>query len=618
MASKKKCKSPSFPLNKKFVFSEKLKQKLTDKDSIIQKEILKELVEKGSCFSLNPNIVEKFNINLPDISHNEGELDKLISSENTLDVGYHKNIACIISAILQNNPEPPIKYQKIRNWFKTPKIIGSPSNDGFALKTSFKPEGDLFVIKAARTVYNDNLIYEAAAGMYVTNLVRQYIPNFMYVYGYTQCSRIIVDETNKEIKSWCNYQGLESSYLIVENIRNSVQMYNFVIDPTVDANQLTCVLYQIFNALSIANNLYDYVHNDLHGDNVLVRSYFSKDSNKYLSIPIYDEKMKIKGYVLSQYVPYIIDYGVSVFSIGGKIFNRHQIPKFPALDIYTIINALGMYLWGKNIPFYSEKMQVLEKIFAFFGEGTIFEKISARNFKIVADKKHQKKSFKDFFDFTKDVFEPYLFSEKDIESQRSTGLDISFSSKQFEITSCDFYSKVASQENIESTLEYSNTLQSLQKSKFEPQKQKLINQIIGSDLKEVISLEIKSIKILEKDCINLIKNNNLNKDATIFLNSKPSEKEIIRQLYVLFQFRDIISAAFSIIGPMRVSIREQILKNQTKMDFYNKDIKIIEVLKDNFFKLSDIYSERRSEYQEYRKQFWRENKLDIYDLIISL
>lgn len=622
MASK--CELPEFPKNEDFIYDTGHKDKLTKHDSTSEEEVLQYLLENGSCEALNPNIVEGLDISLHNITHDESKLLALVSSEKTLNVAIHQNIACLISSIIKDNPLPPTTQQKIRNWFKEPEMIGDPSSDGYALKVSFKPKSDLFVIKAARESGLDNLSHEAVAGMYVANLARQYVPNFMYVYGYTKCSRLIIDD-KVNIQSWCDFEGLKTSYLITENVKDSKTIGSWILDPKIDSIQLSVVLYQIFNALNITYAMFGYVHNDLHQDNILVRD-FSSETGKYLAIPSYKvgkTEIEQNGHVLTQYIPYIIDYGRCTFSVGKNEFWYYKDRNYQTIDIYRIVVNLWVFLkkyHKKNDVYYEDKLNLLGTLFSFFGEGTVLKrtsKVNQNDFFVPAKKKHSKKTIEKFFDFHKEIFEHLILSKSDIEKHKKDGFNISYPMEPKQITNCDFYDKISTPGKIINTVEYSNTIQSLKKSTNIPEKKKkeLLKAIKTIDLLPMITEGKERLVVLEKECKDLIKNGNLSESISTFFSyiPEPTIQQVNERIFYIFRLKEKISEALSIIDTSVVS-----LKNQTKKKAYEKDIIEINVFSKTFDAFYKIYFDRKSELMTYERKLYKVGILVTAALIRSL
>lgn len=356
------------------------------------KKIEEYLVNVGKCSALNTNLVNNIQNNL--FTFDDESLSKMILSIDTFNSNIHANISCAINAILESNNNSlfaPSLTERIHDWFININLIGEPSVEGFALSTSLKSVTsnkskvfsavNLFVIKTPRDANFDVLIHEATIGLYCTNVLRKYVPNFMYVYGITKCSPLVLNDTKPV--SWCTYNDdNDTSYLILENVVNSVSLTSFVKQKDILAKDIIVIFIQIINALNVAYNMYGFTHYDLHSGNVLIKK-FSSD----LAIPYYNNNMEIIGYISTQYVPVIIDYGSSRMTLNNNSLNlghlgneKYGINKdysFPMYDLYKLLCFTTESLLY-NEPYNENILNILNLFFSYFNEGDIFERILRR------------------------------------------------------------------------------------------------------------------------------------------------------------------------------------------------------------------------------------------------
>ena len=364
-----------------------------------QEIVERSLVARGSCLALNPEIINEDRILF--YSLDDRKIQDAVTSAITLKADLHSNIACLVDSIIGNSiPENtfdeediksiidvygPKKSERSKNIFTSPRLIGPPSIEGYAMETSLSSSSKLFVIKTPRNRKRDNLVHEALCGLYVTNSVRRMVPNFMYVYGFSTCSPPVIKDN--DVLGWCSSDQNKLSYLVSENIINSIPMKKFTVYPNITYHDVCAVLLQVFNALHIAYREYNYIHFDLHADNVLVREFESE-----VAIPFYNISGKIEGYIVSRYVPYIIDYGYSTFMIDGVLFTRKSgllesvgigNPKFPMFDVYKFLcfSAEAVYVHQKtpeNESRLAKIMAVYRNMFNMFSEGFISERIQQK------------------------------------------------------------------------------------------------------------------------------------------------------------------------------------------------------------------------------------------------
>lgn len=340
------------------------------------------LVERGSCSRLNPGITNDLRLRL--FSIDDVRLDQILSTADGMNANFHDDIACAVDAIIYDGKMPgqfsPNMRERVRNWFPTIRQIGAESVEGYALKASFSDASNIFILKAPRNPNNDELVHEAAVGFYGLNKLRHILPNYMYVYGYMKCSPPALN--NKEAVTWCSSSNPAVSYLISENIRDAVPMSDFITDPNTTGIDFLVVFLQLFNALNLAYKFYGYTHYDLHAGNVMIRKYA-----KIVAIPYFGTSNKVIGYIASQYVPYLIDYGYSRISIGGVGFGKIGLEAygiegetpFPMFDIYKILAFTAQQLYTKpKTSHFNDINGLLEKLFSFFNEGPIRDRVTRR------------------------------------------------------------------------------------------------------------------------------------------------------------------------------------------------------------------------------------------------
>ncbi|CAH6419648.1 Protein kinase [uncultured virus] len=392
------CKIPKLPSNVTVKFTGDLAVAVqafsdTTKDEkariASQKLVERSLVEKGSCATLNPEIVTQYRLRI--FTLDDGALDQTLNSIKSMDANLQDQISCALDAIIYNGKSAgeysPLLRERIRHWFPNLVQIGDESVEGYALKTSFSSNSNLFIMKAPRNPKNDELVHEALVGFYGLNKLRHILPNYMYVYGYTKCSPPALN--NKQALTWCSSSTPPVSYLITENIRDAVTIGSFIRNYTITVKDTIAVFLQLFNALNLAYKYYGYTHYDLHYGNVMVRKY-----DRPVGIPYFGVSNTIMGYIVTQYVPYIIDYGYSRIAIGGVGFGKigledHGIEgarPFPMFDVYKIITFTAERLYtnpaGSN---YAGLSDLLTRLFAFFNQGAVYERIKTRLLNITSD-----------------------------------------------------------------------------------------------------------------------------------------------------------------------------------------------------------------------------------------
>lgn len=418
------------------------------------------LVERGSCDKLNPNILNNSRLRI--FRLDDVALDKILSTEQSLNANIHDDLACAVDSIIYDGRLPgeysPTQRERIRNWFPEVKQIGAESVEGYALKTSFSSQSNLFVMKAPRDPRNDELVHEALIGFYALNKLRHVLPNYMYVYGYTRCSPPAL--VNKEPITWCSSSNPAVSYLITENIRDAVPIGEFINSPNVTAIDVMAVLLQVFNALNRAYKQYGYTHYDLHHGNIMVRKF-----SKIVAIPYFGIQETVQGYIASAYVPYIIDYGYSRITVGGVGFGKIGLESygiegdsgFPMFDIYKIIGFLGEknYFNSSSSVATQEIRKLLEILFSSFNEGSLYDRVKKRlggNDWYSADIKYRNITHDDFLTWLSTKSNIKLPVHSDLLALMANG--IYAAPINTPLDTCAFYNLISNDRGPETSLEY--------------------------------------------------------------------------------------------------------------------------------------------------------------------
>lgn len=389
------CGIPRQPQNKDLVFPNYLRRNLmiiNDPNNKARERdeslyiIEKWLVDHGSCTQLNPSIVDELQERM--FSIGAEQMQEYLIKPSTLDAYMHDNLACLVNAIYQrHNPTNPFESrirERIKNWLPALKVVGATSINGYALQTSFNSYNtQLFIIKVPRGGINDTLIHEATIGLYVTNKMRHLLPNFMYIYGYTRCAPPVLDDNN-DVLTWCTSNTEEVSYLITENIVDGQDFGELFNNKDLIYRDFQVVFLQIINALNQAFKRYKYTHNDLHHGNILIRKFSTK-----VAVPYYDSLNNIAGYITSQYIPTIIDYGNNGAQIGSQMIGKFGLAKsgiiateaFPMYDIYKLLCFLYERLQISSNPTNNNGLAIksfLNEAFDKFGDGSIIDRVKRR------------------------------------------------------------------------------------------------------------------------------------------------------------------------------------------------------------------------------------------------
>ena len=593
------CGVPGLPLNKNIKFTGNLEiaiKRFTDTSENLkvrissQKLVERTLIEQGRCANKNPDISKDSRLRI--FSIDDGKLETVLGGTDGLNASLHDNVACALDAIIYEGKEPgtytPLMRERIRNWFPQLKQIGQESVEGYALSSSFSQDSTLFVIKAPRNPKDDELVHEAVVGFYALNKLRHILPNYMYVYGYTKCSPPAI--LNRETVTWCSSSNPSVSYLITENIRNSITFGDFVLDPNTTPNDFLAVFLQLINALNLAYKHYGYTHYDLHYGNVMIRKY-----DNIVAIPYFSTSDEVQGYIASRYVPYIIDYGYNSVNIGGVGFGKIGLEMygitntpFAMFDTYKIICFIAERLYSSNEVAISGSntnnlIQVIDRLFSFFNEGSIGNRVSAR----LNDRYDYYNAGPSLKLITHDNYIDWLEKQSGIILPIHRELAPLVSKGVFaapigtNVDTCRFYSIVSSGKGPETALEYCEVIASVNNdSSMSPQSKDEFLSWLNSHFKADEYFD-KTLPTVNQEIMdaNELKSGNLIDDKNIIPNLTVTPNLLTRQfiefyqshIFALIRIKEIASNLLSYIRAAVCSLANQskISKYRSTIDYLN-------------------------------------------------
>ena len=262
---------------------------LVSNNQICSKDTLNSLKERIT--NLKPNILKK------DVTQKFYNADIM------------KAAMCTIDSIIYAPPdEIGTSYHNnlINEYITNLRQIGTESKNGYAMLGNFDGLKDFFVDKVSRDPTNDTLVHELVVGLYGTNKLRQYIPNFSYIYGGLKCSPPLIDPVTKKVIYSCLDNKNLVNYVLYENVAPAIDISTYV--RTSSSAQFLNVFMQALYSLRLANKLIDYTHYDLHAENLLIREP-KLDKGKIFQIPYETENGT--EYLRTNVISTFIDYGYS-------------------------------------------------------------------------------------------------------------------------------------------------------------------------------------------------------------------------------------------------------------------------------------------------------------------
>lgn len=286
------------------------------------------------------------------------------------------------------------------------------SAEGYLIFSDFLNIKNKFAIKTPKEDSDArNLLFEYYIGKNFLNKLRRKTPNFMYTYGIFMCNSLLKKDSilsNKLTvnKSFCKGSDKKNVYVVYEKIEGKTLLdviYNIKTEK--DLNEIVNYILQIFFALDIAQREGEYVHNDLHTKNVMIRN-INKSIQFVYKFDVNSYKMNLNS------IATIIDFGMNRFvengiPLGITTFNNLGIAPYMnnvCLDVYkfliSIVTSMYYYLHDnekllKNIK--KRIIQILEMILSFFRDKKDYYDI-IKTWDILLKNPDDKKLSKNFID----------------------------------------------------------------------------------------------------------------------------------------------------------------------------------------------------------------------------
>lgn len=305
------------------------------------------------------------NIDLSEISRYNNDTASKQLRERFWDYHFMEAIRCMINEIIDiKDGDGESERARIHKFLDGLTRFGKISSYSFALSgnisgrysksdSSNKYNGSMVVIKCPREPFNvKELVHELVIGIGALNKLRQYIPNFSYVYDAFYCSAPVVDDNN-DVINWCMLSDNPVSYVIYENIQDACDLSDIesIINPHITTECLSYIM-QISLAEYLAEGVCDFAHCDLHDQNVLLRR--CNDGKLFYIRYLFEDKyyfIPAPGRIAT-----IIDYGMSHAKLEdntdiGKLdssgyFSNIGIPHNNTRAIADIHKLLGFLIQG--------------------------------------------------------------------------------------------------------------------------------------------------------------------------------------------------------------------------------------------------------------------------------
>lgn len=226
---------------------------------------------------------------------------------------------CVIDSMLYTDSKVRSAFynEDVKNYIKDLRAISdirdTMSNEMYS--SQFREVRDMFLIKANQTDDGD---HELNIGLNCTNALRDFCPNFTYIYGGFKCGPPIVDDISGRVVKWCDANSAKkTTYILYENVNPRLETLTTYIR-SCSASEWMQVYMQVVYALRYANNKFAFTHYNLTTDSVWLRRF----TDDFMSIP-YTTERGIVEYMRIPVIASITDYSYARFSarMGNEIIN---------------------------------------------------------------------------------------------------------------------------------------------------------------------------------------------------------------------------------------------------------------------------------------------------------
>lgn len=264
-------------------------------------------------------------------------------------------LSCMLQESFSEKDFGFIKFHKLFH----PKLIfaSNKSNGNVVAVSSYreiyskdKQDETLFVIKTTRERGDPMDVYhELFVGRFGVNELKKKVPNYMYTYS------IIEHCSMYKFNHFCTTPG-EYRYLVAEKVKG-ITLLHFVEKMDVSEDILFNIFIQIINALYIAKEECNFIHGDLHNENIIIEIL-----DHDIHIPLYLESTNPTTYITTKHVARMIDYGLSNVRYKHKNYNGLET----VYGTRSISCVLDLFKFILNLPTGKKYKRVMSVIYDAF------------------------------------------------------------------------------------------------------------------------------------------------------------------------------------------------------------------------------------------------------------
>lgn len=225
----------------------------------------------------------------------------------------HEQVACLLQSVANAKSGDEALPRDLTRAFGAGKYGVVSEGDFRSAYSPLRPRGGdpAFLIKTEIPSRSSSMtsLNETVIGMHAMNYLKRVIPNFVFIYGSFMAPSLSNPQGKNvlegDVKLFAKPVDT-ARYIMVQFVKKAVTLYDWL-----DANErsrgfaVACqeIYSQIVLSLAVAQERYDFSHNDLHGYNILVTQLKERHTIAY---PMLSGKTV---YLETGYLVTIIDYG---------------------------------------------------------------------------------------------------------------------------------------------------------------------------------------------------------------------------------------------------------------------------------------------------------------------
>ena len=253
------------------------------------------------------------------------------------------------------------RYFKIKTLFR--------SNSLFSV--GIKRTEDVYLLQNMRNVFG--AIHSVFVSVVCCNPMRQYVPNFLYLFGHKRTTPIYINAkgnvTSWALRSLCEPEKNEcdldtklcSTYkLFYESVDNNVLLSDFCESCNID--EFLQIFMQILYSLREANKLHGFIHGNLHSGAIFIKGLREKMTIKYEDV-----------YLTSDFLARMFSFAQSQIIYKDKLYRGQSKSNKQSSLLHDAYNLLISSLTIMKKSGNTSAFEGLSSLLGFFNTGKLVD-----------------------------------------------------------------------------------------------------------------------------------------------------------------------------------------------------------------------------------------------------